>query len=172
MRDRLHGIVQILGFLVAVSSLISAQTATTSLRGTITDPKGAVLPGATVTLTNPATGFSRTTKSGNDGGYQFLEVPPATYALTVTASGFATLKQDKVTLQVSQPATLNLSTEVKGANEIVEVSGQAPMVNTQDATLGNNFNSRQLTDLPSEGRDPAAILSLQPGVVFIGNTAN
>ncbi|MGA2347815.1 MAG: hypothetical protein ABSF93_17530, partial [Candidatus Sulfotelmatobacter sp.] len=54
---------------------------------------------------------------------------------------------------------------------IVDVSGEAPMVNTQDATLGNNFNARQLIDLPSEGRDPAAILSLQPGVVYIGSTS-
>ena len=172
MRTRLRVVVQLLGFLVALSSLISAQTATTSLRGTITDPKGAVLPGATVTLSNPATGFSRTTKSGNEGGYQFLEIPPATYALTVAVSGFATVRQDKVVLQVSQPATLNLSLQVRGAVEVVEVSGEAAMVNTQDATLGNNFNSRQLTDLPSEGRDPAAILSLQPGVVFIGSSAN
>ena len=172
MRTGLRVAVQVLGFLVALSSLMSAQTATTSLRGTITDPKGAVLPGATVTLNNPATGFSRTAKSGNEGGYQFLELPPATYTLTVAVAGFATLKQDNVILQVSQPATLNLSMQVKGANEIVEVSGEAPMVNTQDATLGNNFNARQLTDLPSEGRDPAAILSLQPGVVYLGRTTN
>ena len=55
---------------------------------------------------------------------------------------------------------------------IVDVSGEAPMVNTTDATLGNNFDARQLTDLPSEGRDPAAILSLQPGVTYIGKTTD
>jgi Carboxypeptidase regulatory-like domain len=149
-------------------SLIFAQTATTSLRGTVTDPKGAVVQGASVTLTNPSTGFSRTTKSANDGVYQFLEVPPATYSLTVTVAGFATVKQDKVTLQVSQPATLDIAMTVKGTTEVVEVSGQAPLVNTTDATQGNVFNSTQLINLPSEGRDPVGILSLQPGVVYLG----
>ncbi|HXW90291.1 MAG TPA: carboxypeptidase-like regulatory domain-containing protein [Terriglobales bacterium] len=160
------------GFLLALSSLVSGQNGTSSLKGTITDPKGAVLLGAKVTLSNPATGFSRTTKSGNDGSYQFLEVPPATYTLTVANPGFAMVKRDNVTLQVSQPTTLDVSMQVGKATEVIEVTGEAPMVNTQDATLGNNFNARQLTDLPSEGRDPAAILSLQPGVVYIGKTTN
>jgi hypothetical protein len=154
---------------LALTALTVAQSATTSLRGTITDPKGALVQGASVTLSNPDTGFVRTAKSGSDGLYQLLEVSPATYTLTVSVSGFATIKRDKVTLQVSQPATLDIEMQVKGTTEIVEVSGESPLVNTQDATLGNNFGVRQLTDLPSEGRDPVAILSLQPGVVYIGN---
>ena len=100
-------------FILAFSILASAQSANTSLRGTITDPKGAVVQGAMVTISNAATGFSRTTKSGtNDGVYQFLEVPPATYTLTVTAGGIRTVKQDKLTLQVSQPATLDVAMQV------------------------------------------------------------
>src|SRR5579864_5189506 len=160
-------------FLVLVSSaILFAQTATTSLRGTITDPKGAVVQGATLTLSNAATGYSRTAKSGNDGAYQFLEVPPATYTLTINASGFATVKQDKVTLQVSQPATLDIQVQVKGATEVIEVTSAAPLVNTTDATQGNVFNSTQLINLPSEGRDPVAILSLQPGVTYLGSNTN
>jgi len=158
------------GFLLAVSVLVTAQTATTSLHGTLVDPQGAVVLGATVTLNNPATGYSRTTKSGGDGVYQFLSVPPATYRLTVTAPGFATLKQDNVILQVSQPATLDFTMKVAAANEVVEVTGAAAVINTTDATQGNVINSNQLTYLPSEGLDPVAILSLQPGVTFIGNT--
>ena len=153
------------------TSLVAAQTATTSLRGTITDPKGAVVQGAVVTLNNQATGFSRTTKSGNDGVYQFLEVPPATYTLTVTMQGFAMLKQDRVTLQVSQPATLDVAMQVRDT-EVVEVSGEAPLVNTTDASQGNVFNTTQLVNLPSEGRDPVAILSLQPGVSYIGQNVD
>jgi len=168
MRLRSRAVTLMVEFFLA-SALISAQTAATSLRGTVTDPKGAVLQGATVTLDNPATGYSRTTKTGNDGVYQFLEVPPATYALTVAAPGFATLKEDKVTLQVSLPATLDLAMQVKGASEIVEVSGAAPLVNTQDASLGHAFNTEQVLSLPFEGRDPAGILSLQPGVAYTGN---
>ncbi len=73
---------------------------------------------------------------------------------------------------MSSPATLNLELEVHGGTVVVEVSGEAPAVNTTDATLGNNFGARQLIDLPSEGRDPASILSLQPGVVYIGKTTD
>src|SRR5580704_3360845 len=154
---------------LAIGNLAFAQSATTSLRGTVADPKGAVVAGATVTLSNPATGFSRTAKTDDQGIYQFLEVPPSTYAIEASAAGFATTKRDSVPLQVSSPATVNLVLQVQGGSVIVDVSGEAPQVNTTDATLGNNFNSRQLIDLPAEGRDPAAILSLQPGVVYVGS---
>ena len=169
MRSRLWQLAVLIASVVTLGALVFSQSATTSLRGTITDSKGAVVSGGTVTLSNPETGFSRNTTSGSDGVYQFLEVPPSTYTITVTVAGFATIKREKATLQVSQPATLDFSMQVKGTTEVVEVSGETPLVNTQDATLGNNFGVRQLTDLPSEGRDPVAILSLQPGVVYLGN---
>ena len=129
-------------------------------------------PAPPVTLTHKGTGFSRTVTTNDQGVYQFLEVPPSTYVMTVTAAGFATTKRENVVLQVSSPATVNLSLQVQGGSVIVDVTSEAPMVNTQDATLGNNFNARQLTDLPSEGRDPVAILSLQPGVTYIGSTTD
>jgi hypothetical protein len=153
---------------LALGTLAFAQSATTSLHGTISDAKGAMVAGATVTLNNPATGFSRTLKSDDQGSYQFLEMPPSTYIMTVTAPGFATTKRESVVLQVSSPATVNMVLQVQGGSVVVDVTAETPMVNTQDATLGNNFGARQLTDLPSEGRDPASILSLQPGVVYVG----
>ena len=122
-----------------------------------------------MTLSSAATGFSRSTKTDGQGTYQFLEVPPATYVMTATAEGFSTTRRENVVLQVSSPATLNLPLEVRGGTVVVDVTGEAPAVNTTDATLGNNFGARQLIDLPSEGRDPVSILSLQPGVTYIGN---
>src|SRR5205085_7040443 len=77
LRMRTVKFVSLLLLLTTLSSLVLAQTATSSLRGTVTDPKGAVIPGATVTLTNPATGYNRTTKTDSQGVYQFLSVPPA-----------------------------------------------------------------------------------------------
>lgn len=159
-------------FLVGVGGLLLAQSATTSLRGTVYDPKGAVVSGATVTIANPATGFSRTGKTDGQGNYQFLELPPATYNVSVTAHGFATMKQDGVVLQVATPATLNVSMEISGGTVTVEVQGTTPLVNTQDATLGHAFGEEQIADLPFEGRDPAGILSLQTGVVFTGNSTH
>jgi hypothetical protein len=172
MRFSSRAVALLAAFCVAFSTMTLAQSATTSLHGTIADAKGAVVAGATVTLNNPATGFSRTQKSDDQGSYQFLEIPPSSYVLSVTATGFATVKRENLVLQVSNPATVNLTLQVQGGSVIVDVSGEAPLVNTTDATLGNNFSGRQLTDLPAEGRDPAAILSLQPGVVYVGKTTN
>lgn len=169
MRSRSRQVAVFACLVLATAIFASAQSATTSLRGTISDSKGAVISGASVTLNNKDTGFSRIAKSDDQGTYQFLEVPPSTYVLTATSEGFATVRRENVVLQVSSPATLNLALQVKGSNVIVDVSGEAPVVNTQDATLGNNFGERQLIDLPSEGRDPVSILSLQPGVVYLGN---
>src|SRR5271156_271837 len=154
MRIGARVVTQLFGFLLAVSALSLAQNATTSLRGTVYDAKGAVVAGATVTLTNPATAFSHTTKSDGQGNYQFLELPPAKYDLTVDAHGFAIVKQSGLELQVASPATLNLNLQVTGGTVTVEVSSSAPLVNTQDASLGHAFGEDQIADLPFEGRRP------------------
>ena len=158
-------------WLVGSLSVLAVAQSTTSLRGTVTDPKGALLPGTDVTLADPQTGFTRTVQSGSDGVYQFLQVPPSLYVLTASASGFSTFREANLRLLVNSPATVNMTLRVQGVNVEVQVTGEAPLVNTQDASLGNAFTERQLLRLPSEGRDPASILSLQPGVTFIGGTS-
>jgi hypothetical protein len=172
MRCSARAVVLLASVLVASSTIGFAQSATSSLRGTVSDSKGAVLSGASIVLSDADNGSSRTAKSDDQGVYQFLQIPPASYVLTVSATGFATMKRENVVLQVSSPATVNLTLQVQGSSVIVDVTGEAPVVNTQDATLGNNFNTRQLEDLPTEGRDPVSILSLQPGVVYIGKSVN
>ena len=100
--------VAILLFLSLVSSILAAQS-TTSLHGVVSDAKGAVLPGATVKIYDSQTGFTRTVTSGGDGVYQFLQIPPATYVINVSATGFAAVKREQVTLLVNSPATLNFT---------------------------------------------------------------
>lgn len=156
------------GMLLTVVSIAFSQVATTSLKGTVYDSKGAAVPQATVTLQNSSTGFSRSTKSDSQGGYEFLQIPPATYVLSATATGFATTRMNEIQLLVNTPATQNLTLTVAAATEVVEVEGHAEMVNTQDASIGNAFESKQLLNLPSEGRDAVWILSLQPGVSYVG----
>src|ERR1035438_10736253 len=124
----------LIGSFLVLSILASAQSATSSLHGTVADPKGALVAGAAVTLSNQSTGFSRTVKTDDQGSYQFLEVLPSTYVLTVTAAGFATTKRENVVLQVSSATTANISLQVQGGSVIVDVTSEAPMVNTQDAT--------------------------------------
>ena len=149
---------------------LSAQVATTSLRGTVFDEKGAVVNDATVTISDPATGFSRTTNTSAQGEYQFPQLPPANYQLTTTAHGFAAIKQTGIKLLVDTPTTLNVTLRVAAENVTVEVAATTPMVNTQNATLGHAFEQNQIASLPFEGRDPTGILSLQAGVVFTGNS--
>ncbi len=165
-----------IGVLISIAvlgaTLSGAQTSSTSLRGTVVDPKGAVVAGAEVTITNSATAFSRTTKTDGQGFYQFLEVPPATYAVTIKAAGFGALRVENVGLLVNTPASLNEILRVQAVAEKVEVMSQAPLVNTEDASLGHAFTADQMTTLPLEGRDPVSILSLQPGVLYTGNSTD
>ncbi len=156
--------------IVVLTTSVWGQVATTSLRGTVFDEKGAVVNGATVTINDPATGFSRTIKTSAQGEYEFPQIPPATYVLTTVVHGFATMKQTGIKLLVDTPATVNVTLKVAAENITVEVAGTAPLVNTQDATLGHAFEANQIASLPFEGRDPTGILSLQPGVVFTGNS--
>src|ERR1035441_10264782 len=167
----------IIGFAVSVAVLALAvpswaQSSSTSVRGTIVDPKGAVVSRAEVTLANPNTGFSRTVKTNDQGGYQFLEIPPNTYSLTIKAPGFAAVRIEGVRLMVNTPATIDEVMKVQGGTTIVEVMDTVPLVNTQDATQGHVFYVTQIENLPSEGRNPITILSLQPGVVFTGNSGS
>jgi len=157
---------------VFVATFAWPQTSTTSLRGTVVDPKGAVITAADVTIVNSATGFSRTTKTNDEGFYQFLEVPPAAYMLTIKAAGFGILEVDNVRLLVNTPATLNETLQIQKVAQTVEVISQAPLVNTVDASIGHAFTADQMTTLPFEGRDPVSILSLQPGVLYTGNSTD
>ena len=169
MRSRSRPLALLIGTMVACTALTFAQSATTSLRGTISDSKGAVVVGAAVTLSDPGTGLSRNATTGTQGEYQFLELPPATYELTVKAPGFTAVKMTGLQLLVRTPATMNVTVQVAGGIETVEVNATANLVNTDNATLGHAFDSQQIQSLPFEGREPTSILTLQAGVTFTGN---
>jgi len=156
---------------VVLAGAIAAwpQSSTTSLRGTVTDSQAAVVGGAEVLLADPSTAFSRTQKTDERGVYQFLQVPPGTYSVAVDARGFTTSRKENVVLQVNTPATLNFALHVGAAVTTVDVQGEAPPVNTVDASLGNPFDSKQILELPSEGRNAVELLSLQAGVTYVGN---
>ncbi|HEX6804412.1 MAG TPA: TonB-dependent receptor [Terriglobales bacterium] len=164
---------RILGFAVLVvfaASLSLAQTGTSTIRGTITDPNGRVVPGATVTLTNIATNAVRTTKSTDTGAYVFDLITPAKYRIQVDASGFKKNLTENVVALIGKPTEQNVTLEVGPTQEVVEVrdTSQQALVNTQDATLGNTFDSVQITQLPLEARDVVDLLSLQPGATREG----
>ncbi|MBW4027728.1 TonB-dependent receptor [Acidipila rosea] len=158
-------------FLLAVPGLLYAQTATTSLRGTVKDSTGALVPGAKVTILSARTGLTKSTISDGEGGYQFLQLDPARFTITVSSSGFA--DQSKIAeLLVNQPATVNFTLSVNASSETVNVSAETETLNTTDATLGNAFNNVTIQALPSEGRNVPELLALQPGVVYLGHDNN
>ncbi len=145
--------------------------ATTSLGGRVTDGSGAIVPGANVKLTSPSTGTSRSANTSSTGDYVFSQLAPGRYELIVSSPGFATAERTSLDLLVSQPATVNVVLKVATTNSEITVSaGIQPVLNTTDATLGNAFEGQQIQDLPIEGRNVPDLLSLQPGVTFLGRT--
>ena len=158
-----------LAFLLVFAVKSVAQTTTTSLRGVIKDPSGAVIPGAKVMIADPANGQKFTATSDASGTYVFTTIPPAGYTITVQAPGFG--NQSKVaTLLVSQPATVNFQMTLKNVSQVVNVSAAAQTLNTTDASLGNAMGSTLIEALPSETRNVPDLLSLQPGVLYLPPT--
>jgi hypothetical protein len=144
--------------------------ASTSLGGQVTDSSGAIIPGASVKLTLTTTGATRTNTTGSSGEYQFSQLAPGRYTLTVSAEGFATVEKTNMDLLVSQPATVNVTMTVASVTTQVTVSTQAPVLNTTDATIGNAFDIKQVESLPLDQRNVPDLLSLQPGVTFMGRS--
>ncbi|MGA9545294.1 MAG: TonB-dependent receptor [Candidatus Sulfotelmatobacter sp.] len=153
--------------LAFLTSFATAQS-TSLLNGSVTDPSGAGVAGAKISLTDPATGLQRTTTSNGTGLYQFLDVPPGNYRLAATASGFSPYVASNVTLVVKTPSTINIQLQVEGIKTSVEVEGQAPLINRTDASLGNTFEQDQIAELPIADRNVVQLLSLQPGVSYMG----
>ena len=156
--------------LIACASAL-AQTATSSLRGIVTDPAGALVVGATVTLESKETGFHQVHKSENDGTYQFLQVPPATYTVTVESPGFAK-ETSAVQLLVSQPSTLNLTLRVTADTTVQVDAAVEEALNTTNAAVGNAVDEKTVEALPMEGRNVPDLLSLEPGVLYLGHENN
>ena len=152
-------------------SLFGWGQATTSLRGHVTDSSGAVLPGAHLKLTLMATGAAREGTTDATGEYQFLQLTPGQYTLTVSAESFTRVEKQGMDLLVGQPATEDVVMTVATATEQVQVTTSVqPVLNTTDATLGNAFAEKQIQSLPIEGRNVPDLLSLQPGVTYLGRT--
>jgi hypothetical protein len=156
--------------LALLSALATAQS-TSQLNGSVNDPSGAAVAGAKINLTEAATGFQRTTTSNASGLYQFLDVPPGSYQLQAMARGFASFSASNVTLVVKLPSTMNIKLQVEGVKTSVEVEAEAPLINRTDASLGNVLENSQISELPIADRNVVYLLSLQPGVAYLGGAA-
>ena len=158
-------------FLLSISCAW-AQTGTTSLHGKVVDSTRAVIAGAMVTISNQAQGFSRDAATPSTGEFEFLALPPGTYLLTVEKAGFKKYEQRNLQLLVNVPTSVNVVLQVGAVTTQVEVSGEAPVINTEDASMGIAFNENQVKELPLEGRNVPDLLTLQPGVAYTGDRAD
>ena len=158
-------------FLLSTCSLW-AQTGTTSLHGKVLDSTRAVVEGANIRLANQAQGISRTATTPSSGEFEFLALPPGTYVLTVEKPGFKKYEQTNLQLLVNVPTSVSVPLQVGALTTQIEVSGQAPVINTEDATMGIAFGENQVKELPLEGRNVPDLLTLQPGVAYTGNRAD
>jgi hypothetical protein len=154
-------------FLLSICTANSfAQSATTSLRGVVKDPTGAFVSGATVTLLDNGNGQKLVATTKDNGEYQLLQISPAKYAITVTASGFGSQARE-AELLVNQPATINFVLSLQSNTEVINVTAAAQTLNVTDASLGNSTDNSTIQALPSETRNVPDILSLQPGVIYL-----
>ncbi|HEX3253735.1 MAG TPA: carboxypeptidase-like regulatory domain-containing protein, partial [Pyrinomonadaceae bacterium] len=146
-----------------------AQSGGTTIRGTVKDPNGNLVAGATVTITDPAKNFTRTQNTNQDGGYIFTAVPPGTYRLDVSAPGFKTASASGLAALVDTPTVRDVQLEVGQVSETVDVTSTAEAaINTSDASLGNSFERKRIVELPLNANNVVGLLSLQPGVTRSG----
>jgi outer membrane receptor protein involved in Fe transport len=152
---------------------LCAQSERGSIRGTVEDATGAVVPGAKVTATNAGTGVETTTQSTGAGNYNLAQLPPGIYRVTAEQSGFKKLIQENVEVQVSGVTPLDLHMEVGQLTESVTVATAAPLLKTETTEISIDVNPKSYNDLPvtsSGGRSPEAFLFLSPGVTPGGNS--
>lgn len=150
-----------------VSTPHAAAQTTATVVGSVFDPSGAPVPGASVTVTNELTGLERTLSTSEDGAYLVNLLPPGTYSVTVSADGFKRTVREGIELTVGQNATVDVSLDVGAMAETVTVTSAAPLVDTRNATVANVMEEKRILELPLNGRSPASLLALIPGVTNV-----
>jgi len=161
---RLFGIAMVFIALFALTgTAVIAQTETGSITGTVTDPSGAIVPNAKITVKNVTTNATRSTASNSVGMYTVTNLPPAEYAVTVEASGFAP-KTRNIVVAVGMRAAADIQLAVGGVAETVTVSAEAVAVNTESQTLSTIVSTQQIVSLPTLTRNPYALVGTSGNV--------
>ncbi|MDX1984463.1 MAG: TonB-dependent receptor [Bryobacteraceae bacterium] len=154
-------------FLLITSMMLCSQTIDTGLLGTVTDSSGAAMPGVAVTVTHPATGAKHALTTNASGTYEVRYLVPGEYVIEAKAEGFRALRRSGIVLQISQQARVDLTLEIGQVAETVEVRGAAPLLQTENATLGAVVSSERMVNLPLNGRNFAQLATLTPGVTVL-----
>ena len=157
-------------FCLVYSNFLLAQSTGGRILGRVADPSGAVLANVKVTATNEATGVSQETRSGDTGDYGFPQLAVGVYRLEFDLAGFKKNVQRGVNLDLNQVITLNMIMQIGETKETVEVTSEAPLVDTTSTQLGAVMDQRQVAGLPLNARDTYQLLQLQPGVQGVGGS--
>ncbi len=160
-------LVCLLVLLVGAPSIASAQTGGT-FQGSVKDDQGLPLPGATVTLTNVETGWTRSIVTDEGGRYRAVALPPGVYEIKAELIGFATAVRNKVPLTLGQELTVDMSVKVATVQETITVTAAAPLIEITSNTLGTSVSREQLDALPVPGRTFTALAQTAPGVTGVG----
>jgi hypothetical protein len=142
---------------------LAAQTFRGGIQGTVSDSSGAVIANAEISVTNPATGFSRTTKTDNTGNYFVSELPLGSYDVQVKAKGFRPASVKAVRVEVAASQLVNVQLSPGDVSESVVVTEEAPLVETAENNMGGNIEAQQIQQLPVSGRDFTKLLVMVPG---------
>jgi hypothetical protein len=137
-----------------------------TINGIVTDPSGASVPNAKITVTEAGTGLVRTVTTADNGLYTFTSLRPTTYALAVEATGFQQINQSGVLLQANQSLTINLKLNLGSTSQVVDVTTDVQRVDTSSSTVSNVIDSARITELPLNGRNAAQLSTLVPGSVI------
>ena len=159
----------LIAFLLSCSVVAFGQT-TGTISGTVIDEKGAVIPNATVTARSVERNISRTVQTSSEGTYRFENMPVGPYEVTVEATGFAKYVQSGITLILNQNAVVDVSMKTGGVQEVVNVTENAALINTSNAEVSTQFDSRRLSELPlGPTRNVLAVALSAPGVSQLGS---
>jgi hypothetical protein len=153
------------------AALLSQSASTGTVAGTVTDPSGAAIAAASVSLTDKATNTARSASTNENGRFIFVDVPAGTYTLSVSKDGFRIAKLTDQAVKVGSALTLNVMLEIGSVAESVEVTASNAELQTLNATVGNTISGTALESLPSISRDAATFFTLQPGVSPDGSVA-
>lgn len=154
----------LVGVLFLLSNPALAQDTTATVYGVVRDPEASVVPEARVTVTNEETSFTRQTTTDNRGNYTLALLPVGHYELTTEASGFQKYVHKGITLTVSQVARIDIDLVVGSVSEVVQVTSEVGLVNTQNGSVGQVINERKIRDLPLNGRNFLQLATLQAGI--------
>src|SRR5581483_8769566 len=161
----MKSVCQALALLVCAIGAAIAQNANGRIVGVITDPQGAVIPGAKVTVTNTATNDSRSVEAGPDGSYQVVDLPIGVYTISVENPGFQKVVTTGRELLINQNLRIDVQLTVGKTSETVEVQGDAANVETINSTIAQSVTGRPVQELPLNGRNALDLALTLPGVV-------